>query len=53
MNATLSDIGATFCAITVTKCDMAPKEAERTGEDLTAERAEGAEWEPVIAIGVW
>ena len=46
MSETLRDIGATFSAITVTKCDMVA-----VGDGLTAERSEGAEWEPVIAIG--
>ena len=47
MSETLRDIGATFGAITATKCDMAA-----VGDGLTAERSEGAEWEPVIAIGM-
>ena len=38
MSATLRDIGATFSAITVTKCDMAA-----VGDGRTAERAESSE----------
>ena len=45
MSATLRDIGATFSAITVTKCDMA------VGYGLTTDRAETVEGEWIFAIG--
>ena len=47
MSATLRDIGATFSAITVTKCDMA--HGRRYG--LTTDRAESVEGEWIVAIG--